>query len=1131
MELLHKDGIYILTCDYNQRHWPKGAGFRWHRSPCQVRSCRVCELGYPQKGWWTDKPGVAIRLKEHANGECKEVLQKYVVEISEAVKESRADSADIEVPAPEGLEYRDFQKAGIAYAIKRESTLIADECGLGKTIQALGVVNVEDEKAAEPQKVLIICPASLRLNWEREGTRWLINNQRIRVVEKDLPTDDDWDVLILNYDKFAGKRRAEFAEFCAGRNWAVAILDEAHYLKNPKAQRTEAILATRSRKRGPKGAIGRAQKKLFLTGTPILNRPVDLWPILKTAAPNEFNDYQWFTQRYCGRHFNGYAWDVSGSSNLDELQEKLRSTCMIRRLKKDVLKELPPKIRQIIPIPPAGRLNKLVKKEKAAYEKVEKKIKVMEKKVQDAFDKSSKKSGKHGDEAKLVAYADNQYRQAVSKLRRQMANFEELAEIRHDIAVAKLPIVIEQVENTLAETDKVVVFAHHRDICEAIRDHFGKKAVLLYGGMGDRECDRAVKRFQEDDKIKVFIGSIQAAGVGHTLTASSTVIFAELDWVPANMMQAEDRCIFEGQLVQALNGLRPIETIEVGDVVLTHRRRWKRVSAISSRQHRDLQTEIKYTRYGIPLETTHDHKILVLKDGETEPAWHEAHTLMPRDFLLLPRLDLPEEGLDYVRMPEEVPHDPRQVSNYGGKPYVNGRYKRCPRQVPVDDDLLFVIGWYLAEGFASLKDGKGKFISFSVHDDELPVVEKIKDYFQTKWGLNGTIYNHKKSKGIELRVYSIELAKWFKLWFGGDCYEKRLPDFLMRSLSSAQAEKLCRCYIDGDGYRRSTTKTSTQHEWTSTSCALASQISLLMSAVGEKPCLRVVRGERRREYPSQPEGREHADEWIGSYTEGGNADNERLNYSTEEFVCCPITSVSTSIAKRIGASYRRVHDLTVEDDHSFVVGHAVVHNCHRIGQTDVVNIVYIVVDGSLDAHLAVTLITKQEVIESALDTITEAEKQAALASKDVMEVSDIPEVASDVAVSSPDTADIWGWEEETVPQMETETPVGFSESKVFSAARMKGWPTDLRPERPRRVLKSNAEDQQLAKEAMKVLHDEEKGFNSYDQHLGRLLAESNQYNDKQVDIARGLAQKYRRLLPSRLLERLGIQVVGQRNLF
>ncbi|KKK49307.1 hypothetical protein LCGC14_3136380, partial [marine sediment metagenome] len=128
----------------------------------------------------------------------------------------------------------------------------------------------------------------------------LVPTRKIFIVERDLPQDEGtWDILILNYDKFAGQRRQEFLDFCANREWGVAILDEAHYLKNPKAQRTEAILATRSRKRGPKGAIGRAKKKLFLTGTPILNRPIDLWPMLKTAAPNEFNDYQYFTSRYC----------------------------------------------------------------------------------------------------------------------------------------------------------------------------------------------------------------------------------------------------------------------------------------------------------------------------------------------------------------------------------------------------------------------------------------------------------------------------------------------------------------------------------------------------------------------------------------------------------------------------------------------------------------------------------------------------------------------------------------------------------------------------------------------------------------------------------------------------------------
>jgi len=225
-------------------------------------------------------------------------------------------------------------------------------------------------------------------------------------------------------------------------------------------------------------------------------------------------------------------WNFDGSSHLPELQEKLRASVMVRRLKADVLTELPAKRRQVVVLPTNGS-KAAIKAEQDVWAKSEETIAAAEAEVEVAL--------ASGDEAS--------YRAAVERLRAaQRIAFEEISQARHDLALAKLPAVVDYVRDALENTTKLVVFGHHRDVIESLTEALADVgAVKLYGGMSDSDKQASVDRFQTDDACRVFVGSIQAAGVGLTLTASSTVAFAELDWVPANISQAEDRCHRIGQ--------------------------------------------------------------------------------------------------------------------------------------------------------------------------------------------------------------------------------------------------------------------------------------------------------------------------------------------------------------------------------------------------------------------------------------------------------------------------------------------------------------------------------------------------------------------------------------------------------
>jgi SWI/SNF-related matrix-associated actin-dependent regulator 1 of chromatin subfamily A len=409
-------------------------------------------------------------------------LVTHMVDDNAAIEDSVATNSDMQIPVPAGLEYLPYQKAGIAYAAGRKSTLIGDEMGLGKTIQAIGTINVTN-----PKTVLVVCPASLKLNWKNEMVKWLVSERTIDVVNgggEQIPSNPD--VVIINYDVLT-----KHAKALQSRTWDMVIMDEVHKIKNPKAKRTVVAVNIK------------AKRKVLLTGTPITNRPIELQPIAGYLDPESFGNYYSFGRRYAAAYKGRFGWDDSGSSNLDELQRRLRQSFMIRRKKDEVLKDLPAKVRQVIVLPSKGYTQELTKE----------------------FD----------------ALSD-----AVEETSFEEVSFEKMSEVRHEMALAKVNDVVDHLTDL---EHQVVVMAHHKDVVQGIQEGLeavGKTVVTLTGDCNQAHRQNSVDTFQAG-KADVFIGTIGAAGVGITLTKASHVVFAELDWVPGNMSQAEDRCHRIGQ--------------------------------------------------------------------------------------------------------------------------------------------------------------------------------------------------------------------------------------------------------------------------------------------------------------------------------------------------------------------------------------------------------------------------------------------------------------------------------------------------------------------------------------------------------------------------------------------------------
>lgn len=389
------------------------------------------------------------------------------------------------------------------------------------TIQAIGVVN-----ATKAKRILVICPASLKLNWKHELKKWLTGGQCIDIAAgKHFPTYTP--VVIINYDilhRHADKLRR--------KEWDVLIVDESHYLKNPKAKRTINVLGKKSG-RGAMTPIP-AKRKLFLSGTPMVNKPVELWPIIEAVAPGKIaKGWYDYVTRYCGAVTTAYGMKTDGASNLNELQKKLRKIFMIRRMKADVLKELPPKVRQVIQLPARRNMSAAVRNEQAEYAAAQRSMNIMRVEAETAK--------LAGDRAA--------YEEAIKKMNKATGlTLARIAKARTEVAVAKLPDVLDRIKDILSEGAKLVVFAHHLEVIDGICDALPAGSwVKLDGRDSTTKRDKSVRRFQEDETCKVFVGGMKAAGVGLTLTASSHVLFVELDWVPGTLTQAEDRCHRIGQ--------------------------------------------------------------------------------------------------------------------------------------------------------------------------------------------------------------------------------------------------------------------------------------------------------------------------------------------------------------------------------------------------------------------------------------------------------------------------------------------------------------------------------------------------------------------------------------------------------
>jgi SWI/SNF-related matrix-associated actin-dependent regulator 1 of chromatin subfamily A len=424
----------------------------------------------------------------------KDPLTEFWVPKSSLIKTHNVEKVEVDYSKYDHRPPLEHQKEAVEKLAGSRRFILADDMGLGKTTATIIAALETGSK-----KILIICPASLKINWQREIENY--SDRPVYIAEgKKFSTESDF--VIVNYDILKNFHdtdpKKKNGSILNQSNFDLVILDEAHMISNPQAQRTKII----------NHFVKDIKRVWLLTGTPMTSRPMNYYNLLNIIESPVAQNWMAYAIRYCqGYQFMAgrrKVWNVTGASNLEELRDRT-SKQILRRLKEDVL-DLPDKI--ISPV-----YLRLKSKE---YEEL---------------------MGEYYD------WFDNKKDESSSLT----VQFSKLMKVRKVIANEKTKQTIEFAENIIEQGKKVIIFTNFTDTLQTIYQHFGKQAVYLDGSCSKPHRQNAVDEFQENDKIKVFVGNLKAAGVGLTLTAAEVVIMNDLSFVPAEHAQAEDRAYRYGQ--------------------------------------------------------------------------------------------------------------------------------------------------------------------------------------------------------------------------------------------------------------------------------------------------------------------------------------------------------------------------------------------------------------------------------------------------------------------------------------------------------------------------------------------------------------------------------------------------------
>lgn len=510
---LESQQLFLFKCEYKHRRIPSKYGFKYNSKA---------------KLWYTDDEYVALKLYEYATEYTKNILDNYKKELQLKILESKVDDANIEIPKPNnGMNYFSYQRAGIKLGHERPNLFLFDDMGTGKTIMSTGIVNMATEK---PKLVVIVCPNSVKYQWEKEWKLWTVHDD-LTVKVQQTKSIHPANVMIFNYEVFStptAKSNSRYKQLKSQGKFNASeqaiktifeindqidylIVDESHRLKNWSANTTKNIFKLKKK----------SKKILMLTGSPIMNNPADLWTLLRFVDEhkNYAKDKNEFLLKYCGGQWNNFAGGIKSDLNkidpekLEELQIKLRTSIMIRRTKAEVFPDMPKKIRSIVPL----EVDKSLFKD---YEDLTQLI------------------------SDMSDLNENASTSVLSGLR--PSSIADMTELRKITGMSKVKPTVEYIKENIPKEDKILIFCQYHDTIDAYKRHY-PSASIISGKVSPEQREKIKEEFQRDKLQRILILQMDAGGVGLNLTSANHVVFGELHVVPKIMEQCEDRANRYGQ--------------------------------------------------------------------------------------------------------------------------------------------------------------------------------------------------------------------------------------------------------------------------------------------------------------------------------------------------------------------------------------------------------------------------------------------------------------------------------------------------------------------------------------------------------------------------------------------------------
>lgn len=388
-----------------------------------------------------------------------------------------------------------FQRIGVRQIERfKGRVLLADEMGLGKSLQSLWYAKHYLDRGP----IVVVCPGYLKWNWQREASKHIDSHVEICVSRKPPKHAGRFlsrnAIYVVNYEILKW-----WLPFIKKLRPRLVIGDEVQYISNPTAGRSKAF----------KALCKGVPHVIALSGTPFESRPVQFWFVLNILCPKVFPSFNKFAQRYCKPRLRPWGWEFKGATNTAELNRLLLKHCMIRRRKQDVLKDLPPKTRSIVPIHLEGTA-------KREYETAEK---------------------------DFVTWLKKTHPNKANKARRA-ERLVKVGYLKRLIGRLKLPDIKRWTDTFLLETkEKLLTFGVHRDavVLDLFSHYADRGAVVVHGKVKGSKRQAAFDQFNTDKRVRLMFGNVRAAGTGWNCTSASKVAFAEIGWTPGEHVQAEDR--------------------------------------------------------------------------------------------------------------------------------------------------------------------------------------------------------------------------------------------------------------------------------------------------------------------------------------------------------------------------------------------------------------------------------------------------------------------------------------------------------------------------------------------------------------------------------------------------------------